>query len=83
MIYIWNILVSIDQLINVVLGPLLNVLLRPVDKFGDPDETLSSVFGKNVQRGTCKGCYIICRILHLIDPDHCNKSIEKDEGFND
>ena len=78
MTWFWNILISIDQFVNVLIGPLLNLLLNPAYRFGYPDETLSSVFGKN--RAQCKTCYWICRALHLIDPDHCNKSIEPDEG---
>ncbi len=63
--YIWNILISIDQLANTLLA-------------GDPDETLSSRMGK--KRETCKPCYWLCRILSLLQPEHCEKSIEKDEG---
>lgn len=25
-------------------------------------------------------CRLICRLLHRIDPGHCEKSIERDEG---
>jgi hypothetical protein len=79
--YLWNILVLIDQAVNVVLGPLLNLLLQPkAARFGDPDETLSSVFGKNVQAGKCIGCRLVCRVLNRIDPGHCETSIEGDEG---
>jgi len=63
--WVQNILVAIDQLANAMLG-------------GDPDETLSSRLGKN--RARCPLCYWICRALHLIDPGHCDKSIEQDEG---
>ncbi len=76
--WFWNILISIDQFFNVLLSPLLNLILRPSARFGDPDETLSSVFGKN--REECKACYWICRALHLIDHKHCERSIELDEG---
>lgn len=79
-IYLWNILISIDQLIAVVFSPVLNVVFKGPNKFGEPDETLSSVFGKNVKLGKCKGCYFICRLLHLFDKNHCKKSIEVDEG---
>lgn len=79
--YLWNILVSLDQLANVAAGPLLNIILRPaVARFGDPDETLSSVLGKNVEAGACVGCKLICRLLHRLDPGHCERSIERDEG---
>lgn len=63
--YFWNILISIDQLANTLLG-------------GDPDETISSRMGKALPR--CRMCRFICKILHPIDNNHCVKSIEKDEG---
>jgi hypothetical protein len=77
--YFWNILISIDQLANTVLGVVLNLFLPKdaKDKFGNPDETLSSVFGKNIKEGKCKWCYYICKILHIFDKNHCKKSIEK------
>lgn len=59
--YFLNILISVDQLVNTIFG-------------GHPDETISSRMGKRVD--DCKFCYFICRILHVIDPDHCKKSIE-------
>jgi hypothetical protein len=72
--YIFNILVGIDQLINVVFGPLLNLILNPDYKFGKPDDTLSEVFGRN--RKSCKVCNLICLILNLGDKNHCEKSID-------
>jgi hypothetical protein len=72
--YILNILISLDQLVNVVFGPLLNLILRPSYKFGEPDDTLSEVFGRN--RKDCKACYYICRVLHWFDKNHCEKSID-------
>lgn len=79
--FFWNALIWIDQGINTLLGWLLNLVLRPKYRFGDPDETLSSVFGKNVEAGACKGCKLMCKLLHLFDPGHCEKSIERDRGF--
>ncbi len=76
--WFWNMLISIDQFFNVLLSPLLNLILRPSARFGDPDETLSSVFGKNGEE--CKACHFICKLLHLIDPQHCERSIESDRG---
>ncbi len=74
-------MVALDQLANVVLAPALNLAIKPgATRFGDPDETLSSVFGKHVQMGTCAGCRMICQILNWIDPGHCQESIERDEG---
>ena len=43
---------------------------------GDPDETISSRMGKR----RCRVCRLLCRLLHRVDPEHCNKSIEPDEG---
>lgn len=65
--YFWNLFIALDQLANAILG-------------GDPDETISSRIGK--REDTCKVCYMLCRLLHLLDPDHCQKSIERDEGGN-
>lgn len=82
--YLWNILVWLDNGANVLLHPLLNVLVDEGGaRFGNPDETLSSVFGKNVRTGTCRFCFYMCRLLHLLDPDHCQKSIEDDESGED
>jgi len=72
----WNLIVWIDQGFNVVLGLF-------ADGFGDPDETISSVLGKKMHAGKCPICKFICRnILHPLDKDHCNKSVEGDEGEN-
>ena len=43
---------------------------------GDPDETISSRAGKS----NGKFARVLCRLLHLFDPGHCQKSIEPDEG---
>jgi len=79
--YFMKILYSIDQTINVVAAPLLNALTSEnAYKFGNPDETLSSVMGKNVEKGACRGCRFICKyILHPLDRDHCKDAIEEDE----
>ena len=75
--WVWNVLIWIDQGFNTVFGPLLNILFKPA-RFGNPDETLSSVFGKYSDQ--CVWCNRICRVLHWIDKDHCKKSIEEDEN---
>jgi hypothetical protein len=79
--YFGRILYSIDQLFNVILYPILNLFLADGSyKFGNPDETISSVLGKNIELGRCRGCYFICRfILHPIDKGHCKRAIEEDE----
>jgi len=66
--YLWNLLISIDQLCNAILG-------------GFPDETMSSRMGKRVAKKDSPLCNFICKLLNKIDKDHCIKSIEKDEGL--
>ena len=69
--YFWNILIAIDQFFNTVFG-------------GDPDETISSRLGKVIARKSKNSWWakIICKMLDKIDPGHCEKSIEEDEGKN-
>ncbi|WP_419902144.1 hypothetical protein [Kiloniella sp.] len=64
--YLWNILISIDQLANTL-------------TFGDPDETISSRAAKARIKGKKWGC-VLCWALDKIDEKHCAKSIELDEG---
>lgn len=63
--YFWFLFIAFDQLLNTLL-------------FGYPDETLSSRMGKRQDK--CKVCRFICRILNIFESDHCQKSIEDDEG---
>ena len=73
--WLLNILISIDQLGNTVLG-------------GDPDETISSRLGKlNVKHGgKIPWRRPVSRIidwgLDKIDPNHSVDAIESDEGKN-
>jgi len=78
--WIWNVLIWIDQGANAIFGWLFNLLMKPTAEaqFGNPDETLSSVFGKNAALGKCPVCIFMCRILHKIDKHHCQESIEYD-----
>jgi hypothetical protein len=62
----FRILVALDQLLNAILN-------------GYPDETISSRAAKAARRGERWGC-VLCRILHWIDRDHCERVIELDEG---
>ena len=64
--YFRRLFVAVDQLVNVILG-------------GDEDETISSRIAKDKRRGRKFACFL-CKILDLFDPDHCEKSIERDEG---
>ena len=65
--YIWNIGVWLSQGLNAVF------------RGGSPDETLSSVAGKAKHRGKA-WADILCWFLDRVDPGHCEKSIEDDEG---
>lgn len=65
--YFWNILISIDQFFNTILG-------------GDPDETMSSRMGKYVRRGRGWFPCTLCKLLNIFQKDHCIRSIEDDEG---
>ena len=66
--WIFNLLVSLDQLGNSLLG-------------GDPDETVSSRSAKAQVRGALWG-RAMCRTLDVFDKGHCARSIEADEGRN-
>lgn len=66
--YLFNILVSIDQLANVVLLG------------GDPDETISSVTGKYWRK--FKALKLLRKFLNEVDEDHTEEAIESDEGKN-
>lgn len=64
--YLLNVMVWLDQGLNTLTG-------------GDPDETVSSRAAKAMKEGRKWGC-ILCRLLDLVDKDHCDKNIERDEG---
>jgi len=65
--YGFKMLVSFDQTGNTILG-------------GDEDETVSSRAGKRQhEQAWAKG---LCNILDKVDPGHCDRYIEKDEGNN-
>lgn len=67
--YGWRVLLSIDQFFNTLTG-------------GDEDETISSRIGKKVEnKADCWICHILCKMLHWVDPNHCQDSIERDEGL--
>jgi hypothetical protein len=67
--YIWRILISIDQFFNTLF-------------FGHEDETISSRMGKRARKGD-KFAICFCKVLDLVDKNHCEKSIEEDEGFEE
>jgi hypothetical protein len=41
---------------------------------GDWDETTSSRMGRAIRAGRCRLCYLLCRVLHWIDPKHCREA---------
>lgn len=65
--YLKNIGIGVDQLLNTILA-------------GYPDETISSRCGKRILANKCLLCASLCWVLRKIDPDHCIRSIEHDEG---
>lgn len=80
--YLFVIAIAIDQLGNVVMQDLFNdiIIKRPGHKFGNEDETISSVLGKNRLSNTLtKTGKILDGILNLLEKNHSVKSIEKDE----
>ena len=81
--YHLNIGISYDQLGNAVGAPLFNVILRKSggDRFGNPDETISSVLGKLKRSGhlTLLGKFF-ANLLNKIEVEHVEKAIEEDEN---
>lgn len=61
-----RVFVGADQTLNAAMG-------------GSEDETISSRAGKGAQRGVWRYC-LLCWLLDAVDPGHCKKSIEPDEG---
>ncbi|MDH3322158.1 MAG: hypothetical protein OEM04_04160 [Flavobacteriaceae bacterium] len=77
--YFLELAISIDQLGNVIMQHLLNLLwIRKTGyKFGNRDETISSVIGKNLKDGTLTSFgMLLSKILDAIDPNHSLDSID-------
>lgn len=77
--YLFNCAIADDQSGNTYMAKLFNdVLIRPGGhRFGNPDETISSVLGKNQQTKTLSFAgRFVNWILNLIDPGHSDKAIE-------
>lgn len=80
--YLFRCALATDQHANSFLAKLFNDVMIKTGghKFGNPDETISSVLGKNKLKnklsflGKC-----LDYILHLLDNNHSIKSIEEDE----
>lgn len=62
----WKLAVAHDQLANTAFG-------------GDEDETISSRAAKAARGGERWGC-VLCKLLDKLDPGHCQRNIEHDEG---
>ena len=80
--YLFNCALATDQHANVFLAKLFNdvMIKKGGYKFGNPDETISSVLGKNKLMGKLSWFgKCLDYILHLLDENHSIKSIEHDE----
>jgi 8-oxo-dGTP diphosphatase len=80
--YMFKIALGIDQLGNVVCARLFNFFLITKEgyQFGNEDETISSVLGKNKKQNTLRFLgKLLDLILDQIDRNHSIKSIEADE----
>ena len=76
--YLRRILLSIDQGGNVTFSPLLNWLYN-TDKWGNEDETISSVLGRLEKEGKAARFRAFVNWLFLKiegEVDHCKNSIE-------
>jgi 8-oxo-dGTP diphosphatase len=79
--YFFNLALSLDQFGNVSMQRTFNLILikpKSIHKFGNPDETISSVLGKNQKAETL--IYLGKRLVVLLDwieKDHSLKSIDQ------
>ena len=85
--YLYKIALSIDQTGNAVAGTFLSLLLLNRNcwdaiLFGNPDETVSWVLGKN-KRIWCLNPIgkLLDKLLETLDPWHSIAAIEDDEWF--
>ena len=73
--YLFRITKSIDQLGNVVCAELFDwMLVKKGKHFGDEDETISSVLGRNIDNLTKAGKCLVW-LLNTIEKDHVQKAI--------
>ena len=80
-VWFYRTAMSIDRFANVNAAELFNDIFikKGGYKFGHPDETISSVIGKNQQNKTLTRVGRTLRyILDKIEPNHCLDSINKD-----
>lgn len=82
--YFLHISSAMSQIANAFSGKLLNKIMikkgAAFVRFGNEDETISGVLGKNAELDTLSlfGRFIR-RVLNTADPDHTEKAIELDE----
>jgi len=72
--------ISLDQLGNVILGPLLNIVMKKKGGwlFGDEDETISMAIALNYYMNNLTNFGLFfADLLEKIDPGHLQRSIEK------
>ena len=73
--YLFRIAKSIDQLGNVVCAELFDwMLVKKGKHFGNEDETISSVLGRNIDNLTIAGKALVW-LLNAIEKDHVQKAI--------
>jgi len=80
--FFFNLAIGTDQLGNATHKELFNATLKKDSgyKFGNEDETISSVLGKNKRNETLSNTgKCLVWVLDLIDGNHSIKSIEEDE----
>ena len=79
-LYFRKLAIAVDQFGNVLMGPLFNKILITKDskhKFGNVDETISSVLGKNKLDNTLtKLGKWLANFLNKREKDHVEKAIE-------
>ncbi|PRC92683.1 hypothetical protein [Solimicrobium silvestre] len=66
--YLWNILVSLDRVVNTMLG-------------GSPEMTLSGRMGRDIALGECALCKPICWLLNKIQSNHCAMAASNESTF--
>jgi len=84
--YFRNLALSKDQHGNAAMSLLFNLVMikKGGYTFGNIDETISSVFGKNEARGTLTAFGLIwSRLLNKLDHNHTSKSIDDTEDNKD
>jgi len=79
--YFFRLAISLDQFGNVVMTGFFNLVMISKEskfKFGNPDETISSVLGKNkLNNSLIWFGKLLDKILNKLEENHSIKSIEK------